>query len=855
MRRRHFLELLAAGSFVASAPLAQEVVPTPPQMVLLTIAGIDSSTRADSLGAVLSTLVVREVPVNLVIDTQNPATLMEANSEIAQLLRHYAQSFPGLVEIIAWGPDLGRMTPYRAARQAHEERKALYAALFPVDVAGTPMRPVQSIACLAPLDSNAASAAMSAGFRCVLELPIRGGDFRETPVRKAARLDRLGLLSLLGGEAAQFSSAAMTLSRPASDLRRHLVFDASELANLSKDRLSGEAQEVARLFDHGALALSMNPMLAGDVQMRSETTYRRRIAVHVLGALDGTDEETETALFDLLTAHDIPFSRGPKPKGFGAAQNTELAYWVPLYLPSKAVFDLEIPFEVAPAEQLGFAIRGAVQPGDSRFGIVARLVDNRGHAGLNQDAELAIPLLALAGTPTEPLLAGLELRTQGDGVVIVIALAFRDAVSRAALVMAIQKALVQPDIRLMPLQSYCAEILPNEPLLPMLLLARAKGLQPLASPNPLEEDERAALLQDARAAWGYFETNSVAQTGLCPATAVASGPPGAGFLAVSMWEVGSHLNALMAALDLGILSDKDFLQRVARILETLARGSRKRLVLPPETIDALSGKATTSFNSFDSGRLMIALHRLAAHRLAPEGITKLVTSWNFAEVIRNKRLHSYRNRTLIDDFRSNYTHYAVSGMRAWGLDVASPLDGLSELVSADAQERLLALTSSFGILAAEPCFLHLLELSDSPSSAFLADCVDTLQRRLAIETGQVSAPSESPLDKSPWFTYQGFDIRRLNDPWRVEFGAKSTNSEWQGKLESLKATSTKAAYLWHALRPNDLSLGLLRSIRLAARHDTGFDSAVYLSSQTSSQRYSDLNTNAVILQTVAHMLK
>ena len=69
MRRRSFLTLVAAGPLAARAAWAQEIVPPPPTQVLLTIAGIGAETDAGALGNVLSTLVVRGVPVNLVVDT------------------------------------------------------------------------------------------------------------------------------------------------------------------------------------------------------------------------------------------------------------------------------------------------------------------------------------------------------------------------------------------------------------------------------------------------------------------------------------------------------------------------------------------------------------------------------------------------------------------------------------------------------------------------------------------------------------------------------------------------------------------------------------------------------------------
>jgi hypothetical protein len=850
MRRRSFLTLVAAGPLAARAAWAQEIVPPPPTQVLLTIAGIGAETDAGALGNVLSTLVVRGVPVNLVVDTSATTTGLDAQSEIAQLIRHYGQSFPGLVEIVAWAADLGSLPPYRAARLARETRRSLFAALFPGATPHALPRPVQCIACKAPLDSNAASATLSAGFRCVLELPVAGPDFRlRQNVVVNARLDRFGLLSLLGGEMTPIIRSAAVLAAPRRDPQRHLILDAAEISRTPADQLGAAAQEIATLLSDATLDLAMLAILASDVQIRSETAFRRRVALHVL-VPEGDDA---SALSRVLTAQGIPFSLGAMPADATADLPGDLSYWIPLDTPAEAEIGPDTAFASLPVDRIALAGPGAARPGDTRFGVVIRAVRGAGDAGLTEDAEFAVPILALAGS--EGGEDGLHLWTQGDGVVLVLAAAFRDDAARNALGVALRKALVQPDIQLVTLPRFGAEALPKEPLLPMLLLGRGRAFEPASRPELPDADEEAALMQDARAAWGYFAANTNRATGLCPATAFTATGPGADFVAVSMWEIGSHLNALIAAVDLGLIADDDFTQGVGRIIGAVDRASRKRLVLPPETIDSGTGKGTTRFNSFDTARLLIALHRVAAHRLAPKGIADLVASWDFAAVLRDRRLHSRREGKLIDDFGSNYALYAASGMRLWGFDVASPMDDVAGLDSADAQERLLALTSSFGVLGAEPTLLHLLEMGSLPGVEFLADCLDGIQRRLAAQAGRPAAPSESPLDRSPWFTYQGFDLRRPSDPWRVEFAAYATDPSWQGKLDGLKATSTKAAYLWLAVRPNAVSRALVRSIRSLARHELGFDSAVYFLSQKSTLGYADLNTNAVILQSIAHLLR
>lgn len=848
MRRRQFLALVAAGA--ASPPLtAGEIALPQPQRVLLTITGIDARTDAMALGATLAALVVAGVPVNLVAHAEGRDGLRPATAQ-ALLVARYAASFPGLVEVVAWCPGLGTASPFAAARLAHRARWALSRALAGDRRAEPALPPIVTLACLAPLESGAGSAVLAAGVRTVLALPIAGPDAGpdERPVPAApveARLDRLGVLSLLGGEPVRLTDAAALLQAPARGRQRHLVIAARDLAGVADADLVTAAQAVARVLNAAVLDQTMLAVQASEVQMRTEVAFRRRIALHVLEPAEGSEEGPTDALLARLTAEGFPFSRGPRT-GPGA-DGLPGGWWVPLELPADPGFSPDLPF----GHTAGAPLSPLPGPGDGGFGIQVQPVQDAGQAGLTEAALCNIPVLAVLG-PDGQGSAQLDRSGMAEGLVLIDAAAFATDALRVALMQVLRRSLRQPAIRLVTLPQYCAEVLPKDPLLPVLLMARHRPVQPALVRNSSDED---ALMQDARAAWGYFETSTNRTTGLCPATTVLASRPVASHLAVSMWEAGSQLNALIAAVDLGLIPADDFTARTRALLRTVERGSRKRLVLPPETIDSASGKATARFNSFDTARLLIAMHRLSRHVLAPKGLADLVASWDFAAVIRNRRLHSWRERRLIDDHASNYADYAAAGMRLWGHDVASPMDDFAALDSADAQAALLARTVSFGLLGAEPCMLHLVEMPPAPVPAFLVDCVDALQRRLARRGGQPAAPSETPLDQAPWFTYQGFDLRRPADPWDVEFGARATDAALAGRVGALKATSSKAAYLWHALRPNRHSARLVETLRATARRDSGFDSALYLASQTPTAGYADLNTNAAILQAIAHILR
>lgn len=851
MRRRTFLGAAAFGPITLRAALAQEIVPRLPQRVLFTISGINAQTKADGLDALLSALVANAVPVNLVVETGEGLDRLQPGSQIGRLLARYFESFPGFVDVLAWCPDLGQAAPFQAARIAQKARQGLFDALYDPTGPSPSRRPFTSAACKTPLESTAASATLSAGFRTIIALP-------QITLPVVARLDSQGVLSLLGGELLRVEATAAALSRSRPGLQRHFIFSAADIASVSPTTLFAAAQDIGRILKVATRELIMTSDLASAVQMRTDGRFRRRVALHLLepSAEDPSATAHFATLRDMLTAEKILFSTGPDMTGTIAKGGSTLSYWVPLSITESDATGQDPRLGTFSQDRLLLAEPGRVAADDMRFGIVVNpVMGGRRVAGLAAQADLNIPVLASFGVADAGVLPDQrDLETLEDGVLLVAASALSDPALRTAFLHAIRPIAARPETRMMSLATYCAEVLPLDPLLPNLLLTQAKRKKPATQIAGIPPAERAELLQDARSAWAYFSENTFSATGLCPATMTLGTRASSDFLAASMWEVGSHVNALMAAVDLGLIPDEDFTSRVNRLLKTVERASRKRLVLPPETINAKSGKGTTRFNSFDTGRLMIALSRLKRHRLAPAGLDDLVASWDFAQVIFDRRLHSYRDRQMIEDFASNYADYAAAGMRLWGFEVDSPFDDFGDLATADDQAGLLAATVAFGPLGAEPSLLYLIEMAPTPSASFLADCLDAIQSRLAKASGAPAAASETPLDRFPWFTYQGYDLRKFADPWVVQFAGRDGVSVAEPPETPLRATSSKAAYLWHAVRPNAYSTRLITTLRREARTASGFKSALYLASQTPTSNYADLNTNAVILQSLAHIL-
>ena len=146
-------------------------------------------------------------------------------------------------------------------------------------------------------------------------------------------------------------------------------------------------------------------------------------------------------------------------------------------------------------------------------------------------------------------------------------------------------------------------------------------------------------------------------------------------------------------------------------------------------------------------------------------------------------------------------------------------------------------------------------LGMSRESTFLADVLFTAQKEEYESTGRMVCMSETPIEKSPWFIYQGLQLGSGVRDWRlngVELIAALGSKEAE---QDVMAFVTKAAFLWAAYKSNEHSDRLLAYARQHTIGSIGFASNVNLKSQRAVLNYSDINTNALILQATAHMLR
>ncbi|MCB1331252.1 MAG: DUF3131 domain-containing protein, partial [Maritimibacter sp.] len=268
--------------------------------------------------------------------------------------------------------------------------------------------------------------------------------------------------------------------------------------------------------------------------------------------------------------------------------------------------------------------------------------------------------------------------------------------------------------------------------------------------------EAAALYrEDARLAWAFFERFTDPNTGLAPATAnVNTG--GDALTWVTMWDVGSQINALVAAQRLGLIEADAVETAAAKILNQIAGARAEGRLLPNGVIrtDVLRS-GSSDFDGCDAGRLLAALDNLRRNSGLGDEIEALVASWDLDQIVVDETIYSVAGGALKSTFKSHCAHYAARAFGRWGLTAASPYQTLDGRPEADGHMAMLEAVATIGPLGAEPLLLEALELGPSPESTWLAEVLHVAQVEEYEETGTLMAVSEMPIQREPWFVYLG----------------------------------------------------------------------------------------------------
>jgi hypothetical protein len=386
---------------------------------------------------------------------------------------------------------------------------------------------------------------------------------------------------------------------------------------------------------------------------------------------------------------------------------------------------------------------------------------------------------------------------------------------------------------------------------PAAALAGAPAGAPRAQEPAVDDPDLAA----ARIAWRYFERNTHRATGLVSSVE--------GHASTSAWDLGSSILAVLAARELGLVSDEELLARLGAILRTLETAPLFAGELPNKAYDAAAARMTDyanapapdgiGFSAVDLGRLVTAL-ALAGDLHPPlrGGIERALSRWKTCRLVRGGELygvHRDGRGTLrhLQEGRLGYEQYAAKGLALLGLDTGrarsyerhlAELPVLGVPVPHDARDR--ARFGAVDALVTEPWALGALELGLDPAAVPLARRVFEVQKRRFAATGVVTARSEDHVDRPPWFVYGA--IVAGGAPWRTV--------DPEGKeVPGLGAVSTKAAFALAALHPDDPYASVLRRAVEGARDpERGWFAGVHEGG--GPIRALTANTNAVVLEAI-----
>src|SRR5690606_26583088 len=317
-----------------------------------------------------------------------------------------------------------------------------------------------------------------------------------------------------------------------------------------------------------------------------------------------------------------------------------------------------------------------------------------------------------------------------------------------------------------------------------------------------------SLKRDAEIAWQYFATPTPgAPLGLVPA---AMWPEGSGlgrYSILTMWDAGSLILANLPARSIGLIDEQDFDQGQRTIMAFLKKSTFRwgQLSLPNYRTQIVGGSAVEGgYDTTDTGRLLMALHILDKATNGAYQAKQQVARWDIAGMVNKGQPYDVKSSSRHEARCFNYIHYIARAYGLWDIEVDTGFHRELKPGDADAREAFIHHVAAVGPIASEPHTNEAIELGHSARSRILADALNAAQQERYAETGHLTSVSETPIDKQPWFTYQGYNLDPDAGPrWPVD--SVVTERRWATNdfAQTYRMISSKAAYLWLAERGDD----------------------------------------------------
>lgn len=842
IKRRQILKTIAMGSayFSTMGLHMAQAAERRPTMVFLT--GVGPSTPASEVFSVLDPVVSQNIPVGLIVRfVDDTAQEMAPDGPLADLLRGLIREYGGLVEIILHVPGLAGLSPYFQMRRASEAR-ALFAKTL-----GADQNSGLSIATEMPDKTvNSIAGMRSAGFRNVVLIPQTHitADYWETEA---------GVLQISGGTSLPLVAEPSLLDKAVNAATGAnapaIIFVALDTVPLQDTQAFEAGAKLGDFLAIETISGNISPMLPLDAHARSGQPYKRMIGLRV-DQNDSADPAMQTFI-QTLEAANVPFTLASPDGGNDATC---------LVLPKTGLDAAALAGKTAAG---GFVCTSgpidAKTLGAAGVGVVSGQ-NGDGFTGLDRHGLLHLPVaFAFDGSRKTRNMAEAQsdmlaaIGTDLDAVIAITPAAVQDPAAHKAISELLGQ--LHKTGALFSLEQFHAKITPDIGTFTLLQTMRHDRSAALGENHQPNAAEAAALLEDATSAWKYFERLTDKETGLCPGSVDLYEGETSAYPFLAMWDVASQIMALTSAHSLKILDDNAFMDRIKRLLAHIPTETVLGLRFPPYSLNTDKKQANEpGLDASDMGRLLTALRVLETHSGGGLGIPEMIAGWDIAKTIKDGRLHSIRRGRMKPLEASNYMHYAVRGYALWGFEAIDPYNIPEDHSDFDADIAYLDITAHNGLIGTEPHALEAVEMGHSAASRTLADTLYSAQLAEHAKTGSYVCVSEGTLNRDPWFTYQGYQIGTVA-PWQVSTVENSVRHRTAGFQRATAMTNTKAAYLWAAVRPQAYSQELVEYIRQHTKIEgLGFVPGVFTATGIAMPNYADINTNGIILQSIAYIL-
>jgi hypothetical protein len=386
----------------------------------------------------------------------------------------------------------------------------------------------------------------------------------------------------------------------------------------------------------------------------------------------------------------------------------------------------------------------------------------------------------------------------------------------------------------------------------------------LITPSPTTSLPRLTQEADkiaAQRAWKYFEHNWNSQTGLV--NSVDNLPW------TTWWDQGSALLGIHAAYQLGLLPQDVFQKRMNTLLQTLEKLPLPATGLPNKAYSTRTGemrqlndtpdpKGRSGWSVLDMARFLLGLHIMRSHY--PEysdRINRIVARWNLSKLVKDGWLNGAIPRAgkllEVQEGRLGYEQYAANSLKLWNIQATNALsnppvktvqvDGITLQVD----QRNLKSSGATNYLTNDPYLLWGLEMGWNDAVKPQVQNLLKVQQQRFQRTGILTAVNEDSLDRPPYFLY---------------YSVYSNGQSWQaintrGKAyPQLRFVSTKAAFSWLALMPDDPYTKRLRDFsQNLSDNNRGYFSGRYENSRLGVNASVDINTNAIVLESLLYQAR